>query len=189
MKLVKTNESNELLQYPFSLAELRKEFPSVSFPSVPTSEDLAPFNCFIVRETAPPANLSKLTHDLVPHVTFSNEEWVETWSLEPVSEEEASRRNEAHVKGLDYKGFWKAFIRSNSYSALKAAAGVDLAANVLATELISVFSDAKTGNLDQEAMQIGINEALTALQGIDPALVTETEGLLTAYDLDVYLSA
>jgi hypothetical protein len=188
MKLVKTNENNELLQYPFSLAELRKEFPSVSFPSAPTSEDLAPFDCFIVREAPPPASLSKLTHDLVAHVIFSNEEWVESWNLEPVSEEEAARRAEVHVKGLDYKGFWKAFIRSNSYSALKAAAGVDLAANVLATELISVFSDAKTGNLDQEAMQAGVSEALAALQGIDPALVTETEELLTAHGLDVYLS-
>ena len=63
-----------------------------------------------------------------------------------------------------------------------------MAANVLATELISVFSDAKTGNLDQEAMQVGIDEALAALQGIDPVLVTETEGLLTTYGLDVYLS-
>jgi hypothetical protein len=86
MKLVKTNESNELLQYPFSLAELRREFPSVSFPYPPTAEDLAPFNCFLVTETKPPFNGTKLTHELVPSVVFVDGSWIEGWSLEAVSE-------------------------------------------------------------------------------------------------------
>ena len=50
-----------------------------------------------------------------------------------------------------------------------------------------MFSDAKTGNVDQEAMQIGIGEALAALQGIDPAFAAETEELLASYGLGVYL--
>ena len=187
MKLVKTNESNELLQYPFSLSELRKELPSVSFPYPPTAEDLAPFNCFIVTETKPPINGAKLTHELVSRVELIDGSWVEGWSLEAVSEEEAARRFEVHIRSLDYRGFWREFVRSSSYAALKTAAATELAANVLATELISVFSDAKTGNVDQEAMHIGIGEALAALQGIDPAFAAETKELLASYGLGVYL--
>ena len=188
MKLIKTNENNEPLQYPFSLAELRREFPSVSFPSVPTSEDLEPFNCFIVKETVPFNNASEFTHDLVSNAVFVNEEWIETWSLEPVLEEEAARRVDVYVKGLDYKGFWKAFVRSDSYTNLKTAASTDLASNVLATELISIFSDAKTGNLDVESMQVGINASLAKLETIDPVLKRDTEELLRSYKMDYYLS-
>lgn len=198
MKLVKTNADNELLQYPFSVAELRKEYPSVSFPAPLTQGDLEAigydgnekvFNYYIVTETKPPINASKLTHDQVPSVVPQGEGWVEVWSLVAVSEEEAAIRAETHLRRLDYKGFWKAFVRSSSYSALKSAATVDLSANVLATELISVFSDAKSGNVDAEAMQVGISEAVTALEAIDPALKAGTEALLTEYGLDAYLAS
>jgi len=110
-----------------------------------------------------------------------------TFAEVPLSAEELAEREELFKARLDYSGFWRAFVRSNSYAALKNAAKVDLAANVLATELISVFSDAKTGNLDQDSMQVGIGEALAALQTIDPALVVETEGLLADYRLDIYI--
>lgn len=198
MKLVKTNADNELLQYPFSVIELRKKYPSVSFPAPLTQGDLEAvgydgdekvFNYYIVTETKPPVNGSKLTHDQVPSVELQGEEWVEVWSLVAVSEEEAAIRAEAHLHRLDYRGFWKAFARSNSYGALKSAAAVDLSANVLATELISVFSDAKGGNVDTEAMQVGISEAVTALEAIDPALKVETEVLLAEYGLNVYLAS
>lgn len=110
-----------------------------------------------------------------------------TFAEVPLSVEEVAEQEEFDKTRLDYKGFWRAFTRSSSYAALKNAAKVDLAANVLATELISVFSDAKTGNLDQESMQAGVGEALVALQTIDPALATETEGLLADHGLDVYI--
>lgn len=110
-----------------------------------------------------------------------------TFTEVPLSAEELAKEEELANAKLDYRGFWRTFTRSSSYAALKGAAKVDLAANVLATELISVFSDAKTGNLDQDAMRAGIGEALAALQTIDPALVVETEELLADYDLDVYI--
>lgn len=88
-----------------------------------------------------------------------------------------------NMKAADYVGFWQALIRSTVYSTLKENAKLDLAANVLATELISLLGDAKTGHLDHEALQQGIWETVAVLT---PELVTELEGLMATYGLDVY---
>ena len=90
------------------------------------------------------------------------------------------------LKAADYKGFWRSLIRSNTYAALKASAKVDLEANVLATELISLLSDAKTGNLDAEALQAGIWEVVAALT---PELTVELQGLMNNHGLGDYTLA
>ena len=188
MKLLKSNSQNEVVKYPYSFSELRGEYPNVSFPQPFSQEALTPFNCFIVTETKPPTDYDYTLFDPVSDVSLVDGVWTVVWSLVAVTEEETARRVEKGLKKLNYAGFWKVFVRSTSYGALKAAASTDLAANVLATELISIFSDAKVGNLDAEVMTVGISETLTALQSIDPALAIETETLLAAYGLDVFAS-
>ena len=188
MKLVKTDGHSQLLEYPYSISSLQNDHPTVSFPSPLTQDDLTAFNCFIVTETKPSIEYDSTAYDLKSVASLINGAWVEQWSLVAVTEEETVRRTYEQLRKLDYRGFWKEFTRSASYAALKTAALTDLTSNVLATELISVFADAKAGNLDSEAMALGINEALTALQSIDPALVVETETLLAAYGLDVFTS-
>lgn len=184
MKLVKSNSKNELVQYPYSLGELRKEHPNVSFPLPLKAEDLASFNCFIVTEARPSVVYDKTAYDLVSSASLINGAWSEQWSLSEVDEEEKAERKKAELRNLDYKGFWRDFTRTASYAALKTAASSDLSANVLATELISVFSDAKAGNLDAEAMRTGIDETLSTLKSIDKNLATETEKLLASYGID-----
>lgn len=188
MKLLKSNSQNEVVKYPYSFSELRGDYPNVSFPQPLSQEALTPFNCFIVTETKPRADYDHTLFDSVSDVSLVDSVWTVVWSLVAVTEEETTRRVEEDLKRLNYAGFWKDYVRSTSYGALKAAASTDLAANVLATELISIFSDAKVGNLDIEVMTIGISDTLTSLQSIDPALVVETETLLAAYGLDVFIS-
>jgi hypothetical protein len=187
MKLLKSNSENEVVKYPYSLGELRKEYPNVSFPSSPTAEDLAPFDCFIVKEKNPPINYDRITKSLVSSVHLFQGKWVQRWTITDATPEDVALRTEEQLRKLDYKGFWKTFTRSASYAALKAAAAVDLGANVLATELISVFADAKSKNLDAEAMALGVTAALSAVQGIDEELGHETETMLAAYDLDAFV--
>ena len=189
MKLAKISQENEVLTFPCSILHLRKEFPTTSFPSPLTQEDLVSTGYVIVKETKPDVNYDETLYDLVSNAEFINDEWIEMWYTEAVSAEETTRRVEEKYLTMDYRGFWKAFVRSNSYAALKAAAASDLSANVLATELISVFSDAKSNNLDIESMQVGIGEALAALSAVDPALEAETEALLTAHGMDAYLAS
>ena len=188
MKLIKTDEDNQLLEYPYSVSSLKKDHPTVSFPSPLTQDDLTAFNCFIVTETKPSIEYDSTAYDLESVASLINGAWVEQWSLVAVTEEETVRRVYKQLTKLDYRGFWKEFTRSASYAALKTAASTDLTSNVLATELISVFADAKAGNLDEEAMALGVNEALAALEANSSALVTETETLLTSYGLDVFIS-
>lgn len=183
MKLLKSNSKNELVQYPYSLGELRREHPNVSFPLPLKAEDLASFDCFIVTETKPSVVYDKTAYDLISSASLIDGAWSEQWSLSEVEEEEKIERQKARLINLNYKGFWKDFTRTASYAALKTAASSDLSANVLATELISVFSDAKTGNLDAEAMQVGIEETLSALRSISQTLATETEELLASYEI------
>lgn len=188
MKLIKTNENSELLEYPYSISSLKKDHPTVSFPSPLTQDDLTAFDCFIVTETKPSIQYDSTLYDLESVASLINGTWVEQWSLVAVTEEETAQRVSRQLKRLDYRGFWKEFTRSASYAALKTAASTDLASNVLATELISVFADAKANNLDEEAMALGVNEALAALEASSPALATETETLLASYGLDVFIS-
>ena len=188
MKLIKTDENNQLLEYPYSVSSLKKDHPTVSFPSPLTQDDLTAFNCFIVTETKPSIEYDSTAYDLESVASLINGAWVEQWSLVAVTEEETVRRVYKQLTKLDYRGFWKEFTRSASYAALKTAASTDLTSNVLATELISVFADAKAGNLDEEAMALGVNEALAALEASSSALATETATLLTSYGLDVFIS-
>lgn len=188
MKLIKTDGNNQLLEYPYSVSSLKKDHPTVSFPSPLTQNDLTAFDCFIVTEAKPSIEYDSTAYDLESVASLINGAWVEQWSLVAVTEEETVRRAYKQLRKLDYRGFWKEFTRSASYAALKTAASTDLTSNVLATELISVFADAKAGNLDDEAMALGINEALAALEASSSALATETETLLTSYGLDVFIS-
>ena len=187
MKLAKVNEANELQQYPCSLYQVRQEFPNVSFPSEITQETLTPYGYVIVKEAKNSVSYDETRYDLTFSAQSFEGEWFETWDRVAVSAEETEKRVAEKLVNVDYKGFWKAFVRSNSYSSLKAAAGTDLSTNVLATELISIFSDAKAKNVDVESMQAGVSATLSALETIDPALKTETEGLLTSHGLDYYL--
>ncbi len=183
MKLLKSNSENEVVKYPYSLGELRKEYPNVSFPNPLTKEALAAYNCFIVTEKKPPTDYNKVTKNITSSIHLVKGKWIQRWTIADATPENIALRTEEQLRRLDYKGFWKAFTRTAAYTALKTAASTDLSANVLATELISVFADAKAGNLDAEAMQAGVNETLVSLRSINETLATETEELLTFYKI------
>ena len=86
------------------------------------------------------------------------------------------------MKNADYVGFWATLIRSDVYAAIKFNAKTDLAANVLATELIALLGDAKAGNVDVEALQQGIWECaatLTTELSADLRIMMDNHGLTT----------
>ena len=72
----------------------------------------------------------------------------------------ADEEGQAHVKRLnsiDYYLFWSKLISSQLYKKLRAASIQSLEANVLCTELISLFSDAKLGRPQTGKIQEHIN--------------------------------
>ena len=187
MFYAKLDADGSLERYPYTLTDLRRDNPRTSFPKIITDDMAAAFNCLPVTPAEPYVEdyTKNYERSAVEIGGVREEQWITT----DATPEQITEREVGRLEGLDYAGFWKEFIRSSSYAALKNAATTDLAANVLATELISVFSDAKTGNLDSEAMAAGINEAVGALGLIDPALVVETEAILTTYGLESYLQS
>ena len=89
------------------------------------------------------------------------------------------------MQRANYLGFWQSLIRSTTYATLKANAKVDLGANVLATELISLLGDAKSGKPDIEALQVGIWETFALLT---PELAGELRALMDGNGMGDYTS-
>ena len=64
---------------------------------------------------------------------------------------------------LDYKGFWRALTLTSAYSSIKSQASQSLPLNTLLTEFISIFSDAKSGDIDPEVIQEAIYSVLESV--------------------------
>lgn len=98
-----SDASNTVVQYPYSLGELRRDNPNVSFPSNPTLETLADYFMFPVQETTPPT-YDRLSQDLTEQLPiYSGEGWVQQWLVSGVSEEEiASRTAVAQAECQEY---------------------------------------------------------------------------------------
>ena len=73
------------------------------------------------------------------------------------------RRLDAVKAGADYRGFWRALLASPVYATLRTAAGADLTANMLVTELIGALSDAKLGEPNEEIIGSAMTELLETL--------------------------
>ena len=172
----------------------RQLYPNTSFPKVITESTYHGFGYDVVLNGAQPVatEYQQVRRD---GVELIEGQWFTKFILVDrfVDDEESTAAEKiasyeqgkvlASMQSADYVGFWQALIRSTVYSTLKENAKLDLAANVLATELISLLGDAKTGHLDHEALQQGIWETVAVLT---PELVTELEGLMATYGLDVY---
>jgi hypothetical protein len=79
-------------KYPYTLGQLRKDNPNVSFPKAPSLETLAQWGLFPV-EVRPQPSFNEANQDCMRSLPVQeNGTWVETWSIAPVSQEEISQR-------------------------------------------------------------------------------------------------
>ena len=187
---LRNQETGEII----SDVAFRRLHPNTSFPRVISAETYSGFGYDVVLNgpQPTPTEYQRVQRDGIELIEgqwftkfivvdrFVDDE--ESTAAEKIEAYEAQKAINS-MKEADYVGFWQALIRSTVYATLKANAKLDLAANVLATELISLLGDAKTGHLDHEALQQGIWETVAVLT---PELVTELEGLMTTYRLDAY---
>lgn len=160
-------------------------FPNTSFPRSGPSDAWMERNG-VVRISSPDFDpqtqtLSKLETPVLIDGKVYKTEVVDLTSEEITAN--ALYEMDRIARGIDYTGFWKQLVRSEAYGTLKAAAKVSLEANVLATELISVFSDAKSDNLDAEVMQVSITEVFSATVLTDEQKTALT-GLLDTYNFN-----
>lgn len=81
--------------YPYSLIDLRRDFPDTSFPRVPTDELLASYGVLPVAETAKPEPsdpILKTVTEGTPVLVGGT--WTQTWQEVDASPEEAALRQE-----------------------------------------------------------------------------------------------
>lgn len=90
MHILAPNQTAE--KYPYSIGQLRKDNPQVSFPRNPSEEILASYGVFPVTQKERPA-YDYTMHDLsegTPELVSGS--WVQTWHLNPVSSEVTANR-------------------------------------------------------------------------------------------------
>ena len=82
-------------KYPYSIGELRKDNPQVSFPKNPTDELLASFNVIRVQSTDFPAYNSMTQRIEEGQPVFSDGQWVQAWKVVPLTADEIAQQQRA----------------------------------------------------------------------------------------------
>ena len=82
-----------IIKYPYKRSDFVAEYPNASVPKNPTAEQLAEFGVAQVVETTPPAN--DINFNLVEGVEKVGNEFRQTWTQVPASQEEIDERTES----------------------------------------------------------------------------------------------
>lgn len=87
------------------------------------------------------------------------------YSVLDLAPQEIEARRMAKVRAAaNYRGFWQALLGSSVYQTLRMAAAADLGANMLVTELIAAFADAKLGEPNEQVINAAMEELLASMQ-------------------------
>jgi hypothetical protein len=86
--------NDTIVKFPYSITELKKDNPQVSFPRNPSQELLATYNVYPIKPSPRPAGDVIISTD----PEFANGEWVQTWvarqyTSEEVAQQISDRRN------------------------------------------------------------------------------------------------
>lgn len=88
---IRLNEAGEILQYPYSIANLRTDFPNISFGAISGDQDYSHLGVHPVYVSEQPT--IDYTKNLVLGTPILSEgRWIEQWDVVEVSEEERERR-------------------------------------------------------------------------------------------------
>ena len=90
MFYVLTDGDDNVVRYPYTLTDLKRDNPGTSFTKTVGNETAAAFNCFLVTPTDPPAY--DHTVNLERTAALQSTEWVEQWFTTPATSEEIAQR-------------------------------------------------------------------------------------------------
>jgi len=88
--------NQQVEKYPYSIGQLRKDNPQVSFPKYPTDDLLAAYNVFPVAPTEQPAfdRATEKVQEGTP--ALESGQWVQVWNTTPLTPEEQQQ----YLQGL-----------------------------------------------------------------------------------------
>ena len=98
--------------YPASLWQVRQDNPNVSFPAMPTDEDLAPFGYANVYPTPQPTcdHRSERIEEAAPAVDADGT-WQQVWILRAATAEEIAGYDAQFVATPDWQGAFQALVQ------------------------------------------------------------------------------
>ena len=83
-------KNGAVVQYPYSVTDLRRAMPNVSFPRHPSAETLAAFDVYEVAATpAPTAAAHQTPQEATPVFNVANQRWEQVWGIRDKTPEEA----------------------------------------------------------------------------------------------------
>jgi hypothetical protein len=85
-------------KYPYTIGNLRKDYPNVSFPKNVTDLVLNTYNVFKVQPTQKPEQDYRKNYNVT--VVNQNGTWVELWEEINATQEEINERTEIHANNL-----------------------------------------------------------------------------------------
>lgn len=108
------------------------------------------------------------------------------YQIVPLTQQEldalAAQELQNRINNINYTNFWNDLIQSSVYNKLRIAASQDLSANTFCTELIALFSDAKNGYPNTQAIQHYFNILFFVFTFTNEEIV-EINSLFTTHDL------
>ena len=105
MYLKLNNETIE--KYPYTIGELRRDNPQVSFPRDIPETTLQEYGMFKVKEVdTPQVDHTKNVNEDTPK--FINNEWVQVWEITPASTDEIAEREAKQIAQIEKE-------RANAY--------------------------------------------------------------------------
>lgn len=101
MFYVKLNDDGNVDRYPYTLTDLIRSTPNVSFPKQVTNEVAASFNVYPVTPSDRPAADHTLNFDRT--AVLQDGVWVEVWSSTPATAEEIAERVATQSESVRYE--------------------------------------------------------------------------------------
>lgn len=83
---------SEIVKYPYTVLDLRRDNPNTSFPDPMLESELAEWGVFPVVPRNPPSHDQATQNVIRVNPTMENGQWVETWQVEEVPAEEITER-------------------------------------------------------------------------------------------------
>jgi hypothetical protein len=175
MNYVRVTENGQP-EYPYSLWQLRKAHPNISFPAEPTPEDLAPFNVFPVTIAPQPKDYDHRLQAVEQLPPASKENgWEINWALRDTTLDEQAAWDAAHAPSPDWMNFGIELAANPLISAL-----YDNIPNALASGLSIGLAEASKGDT---RLFVGLWQRVLSVGGISPELLGEIGALAHQFNL------
>ena len=125
--------------WPYSLAQLRVDYPDTSFAWAPTADDLRPFGVHVITPTEPPAHDPRTHRAAEVHPIGGGETWTQAWEVVALTPDEIEA-----AKRRDWPAFRAALLADADVSAALVAAMATAPLAVLS--LAQAIQAASTGD-------------------------------------------